>query len=343
MSLKRSIFIAIIACCSGCSQLAYYSQAVKGQWQIVNNRQPIEALIEDTTTPAELRKRLEFVREVRNFASTELGLPDNKTFRYYSDLGRSHVVWNVIATPQFNVQPKTWCFPVAGCVAYKGYFSEEDAALLEQSLIKQGFDTFSYGVGAYSTLGWFTDPVLNTFINYSDLSLVGLIFHELAHQVVYVKNDSAFNEAFATAVEYAGVEKWIEQNLTADQVIDYRQRRDNQTAINNMVLEFRKELAQLYEDKAESPNLAELKLQRFSQLRLRYEEVKKNNKNTPYYDWWFKQELNNAHLTALATYHDLVPGFLKQLKQSTSFKSFYEIVSEIAKRDKKERDHWLKQ
>lgn len=340
MLSRRLILLLLICTLPGCSQLTYYAQAAKGQLQILRNRQGIDKLLEDANLSARLIEQLELVRNIRNFASAELDLPDNSSFRTYSDIERKHVVWNVIATPEFDIEPKTWCFPIAGCVSYKGYFAEADAAALNRDLMKQGYDTFMYGVSAYSTLGWFADPVLSTFVNYNEISLAGLIFHELAHQVVYVKDDSGFNEAFTTAVEYAGIEKWLFKNKDTNAVASYRLRQHKNDAITEMVLEYRNTLSMLYKKDTES-NVSEKKHKLIDEMRNRYTLLKEQGNGTAFYDWWFDHQINNAHFTSIAIYHRLVPGFLEELNEHDTFEQFFKVVTSRAKQSKSERNKWL--
>ena len=203
----------------GCSTTSYLLQAASGEWHVMHARVPIERVIADPHTSAELRARLIQVREARAFASDSLGLPHNKSYRSYADIGRPYVVWNVVATPEFSVTPQHWCFPVAGCVAYRGYFHEDRRrASSPPRLAAEGYDVAIDGVPAYSTLGKFSDPVLSSMLRYDDDEVAATIFHELAHQLLYVKDDSAFNEAFATTVEDAGLERWLEHEGTPGRI-----------------------------------------------------------------------------------------------------------------------------
>ena len=184
-------------------------QAASGEWHVLHERVPIDTVLADPHTPAAVREHLERVRAAREFASQELGLPDNNSYRSYADIGRPYVVWNVVAVPEFSVAPKRWCFPVAGCVAYRGYFHEQSARDFALGLEEQGLDVAVDGVPAYSTLGKFADPVLSSMLRYGDDELAAIVFHELAHQLLYVRDDSEFNEAFATTVETTGLERWL--------------------------------------------------------------------------------------------------------------------------------------
>ena len=334
----------------GCNNLSYYAQATKGQWEMVAKRQSVQTLIDDPGQPEKLVNALTKVAAIRDFASSELALPDNKTFRYYSDLGRPYAVWNVIATPAFSLSPKTWCFPIAGCVAYKGYFSKANAQALNHELVDQSYDTFLYGVSAYSTLGWFSDPILNTFVHYDELSLAGLIFHELAHQVVYVKDDSAFNEAFATALQIEGLKRWVK--ATQDETVfeAYMERRTKNQRITEMVLSFRDKLSRLYQgfesrkaagETLDTQTMQQAKRALFESMKNQYQSMKQEGQGTRYYDWWFELPLNNAHLIAVATYYRLVPEFSRMIAQSKDISAFFHRVEELAKLDKPTRDRSL--
>ena len=334
------LLLSLMLVMGGCSELGYYTQAVKGQMEILGKRDSIADLLADQSTPRETRDRLTLVKQIRDFASNELGLPDNRSYRYYSELGRAYVVWNVLAAPQNEMELKTWCFPVAGCIAYKGYFSNSGALALERKLADQGYDTFLYGVSAYSTLGWFSDPVLDTFIDYPEFALAGTIFHELAHQVVYVKDDSGFNEAFATAVQQAGVEKWILDRHSLSELDNHLASQNHNDSITELVLEYRNQLEQLYANGPES-SLGQRKQEIIEQMKMAYSGIRERGSGTPYYDWWFSLELNNAHFSSIATYHRLVPAFKIALEQAGSLAAFYEIVKEKAKLPSQQRNRWI--
>ncbi|MCY3768541.1 MAG: aminopeptidase [Gammaproteobacteria bacterium] len=340
MSRSRYLLPCLFAMLSACSQIGYYTQAVQGHWEIIAKREKISALVGSDDTPEDLKRKLTRVQDIREFASRVLALPDNRSFTYFTDTGRPYVLWNVVAAPAYHLSPKTWCFPVAGCVAYKGFFSEKDADEFNAGLVEQGLDTFQYGVSAYSTLGWFSDSVLNTHLHYPETSLAGLIFHELAHQVAYAKGDSDFNEAFATAVEVAGLEHWFSRHGTAEQYEAFLEDRKRNERITAMVLGFRARLAQRYENEPESA-LPHSKRALFSEMKSVYEEMKNRGEGTPYYDWWFTLDLNNAHLALLSTYHRHVPALQTALDRSGSFQEFYALIREKSRLPKSERDQWL--
>src|SRR5688572_22417199 len=226
--ISRVLLVLLAAgALSGCGTM-YLVQAARGQMQLMNERRPIPQVVADPDTSETLRAKLMEVGAARDFASEVLGLPENGSYRSYADLGRSYVVWNVVATPEFSVEPKRWCFPVAGCVAYRGYFSEAAAKKFAAKLRSQGYDVVVGGVPAYSTLGRFADPVLNTMLGYGDVDLAAIIFHELSHQVVYIPGDSAFNEAFAVAVEQAGLQRWLAFRGRSGELERYKARADRQ-------------------------------------------------------------------------------------------------------------------
>jgi predicted aminopeptidase len=193
--------VALIALVAGCQSLAYYTQAIGGHLKVLSRARPVPEWLADPSTPPELKQRLETARRIREFASTHLKLPENNSYAAYAELNRSYVVWNVFAAPEFSVEPKNECFPFIGCVSYRGFYSEGDARRHAAKLREAGYDVYVGGVPAYSTLGWSDDPLLSTFIGYSDAQLARLVFHELAHQLVYVRDDTTFNESFAVAVE----------------------------------------------------------------------------------------------------------------------------------------------
>ncbi|MDE2456588.1 MAG: aminopeptidase, partial [Burkholderiales bacterium] len=212
---------------SGCSTAGYYAQALGGHLAVLRKSRPVSEWLADPATPAPLRARLELAERMRDYAVTALGLPDNASYRRYADLGRSAVVWNVVAAPELSLTLETWCFPVMGCVGYRGYYDKAAAEALGAELKAQGWEVEVYGVPAYSTLGWSNwlggDPLLNTFIDWPDGELARLIFHELAHQVVYVKGDSTFNESFAVSVEQEGVKRWLAAHGTDEQRHEHEQ------------------------------------------------------------------------------------------------------------------------
>jgi predicted aminopeptidase len=299
---------------SGCG-VGYLLQAGHGQWQVMRARQPLDKVIASDATDADLKARLEMLREARDFASRELGLPDNGSYRSLSVLKRAYVVWNVVAAPEFSVEPKRWWFPITGSVAYRGYFSEANARRFALGLESEGFDTLVAGVTAYSTLGRFDDPLLDTMLPYSDLDLVGTIFHELAHQLIYVKNDSEFNEAFAMSVEREGVARWLKSRGRSDELLAYRNRQEQQALIIKRFAEGRAQLAALYREPLPEPERRARKQQCLAAITAGVRDLEQRLSVRSGYDAWLDAGLNNAHLASIATYFDCVPGFERLLAQ----------------------------
>ena len=280
-----SALISLTLGLTGCGSLGYYYQATKGQLSLLVKRQPISSLIDDASVSPTLRGQLVLADKVRKYGVQQLGLTGNKTFSQYADIERRYVTWNVVAAPEYSVEPKTWCFPIAGCVAYKGFFKESLAQREAHQLAQSGFDVLVYGVSAYSTLGWFDDPLLNTFIHYDDTDLAALIFHELSHQIVYVQDGSEFNEAFATAVEIELLDRWLNGRGETRKINLIKSRREKQAAITEMVLSYRSRLQQAYvaEDRSER------KMVLFEEMKQEYLRTQDQGLGTPYYDWWFSR------------------------------------------------------
>ncbi len=333
---------AAVAAAAGCSTLSYYGQAIGGHLEVMRHAEPISGRIADPATPPELRLKLERVLAIREFASRELALPDNGSYKSYADIGRPFVVWNVFAAPEFSVDPRQSCFPIAGCVGYRGYYAQASADGFGADLRQQGFDVFVYGVVAYSTLGWFDDPVLSTFVRYPDAELARLVFHELAHQVVYVKGDTTFNESFAVAVEEEGVRRWLAKNATADERGAYAASRARRDEFVRLVLRYRERAAKLYREPLADDAKRAGKAQLFAELGIDYGELKaKQWGGFAGYDRFFAG-VNNAHLASVATYEELVPAFRALLaRENGDLPRFYAAVKELARLGKAERDRQL--
>src|SRR5580698_420199 len=270
----------------GCGTL-YVMQAGSGEWQVMRARKPIDKVLKDPNTPQELRDTLTEVNAAREFASRELGLPDNRSYRTYADVHRPYVVWNVVAAPEFSVHPKQWCFPIAGCVAYRGYFVEKRARSFASGLAKKGFDVTLDGVPAYSTLGKFADPVLSTMLPYGPDELAAIIFHELAHQLLYVKNDTQFNEAFATTVENAGLQRWLTLNGHADRIQRFHKDSTREREYIALFDRTRTQLVRLY---ASGLPVVEMRAQKTAALAkladdIRSLEKQQGLKSTVYDEW----------------------------------------------------------
>jgi predicted aminopeptidase len=327
---RAALIVLAVTLLPACGTM-YLAQAARGQWQVMNAREPIDAVLAREGTPEALRARLVEVKAARAFASRELGLPDNGSYRTYADLKRPYVVWNVVATPEFSVEPQRWCFPIAGCVAYRGYFSQSRAESFANALRRRGMDVIVGGVPAYSTLGRLSDPVLNTMLGYGDTELAAIIFHELSHQVVYVAGDSEFNEAFATTVEQAGVERWLKLRGREEEYRRYKARHQRQQRFITLFARTRQRLAELYARKMPAETMREHKRAIFSQLESDIGALEAELGVTSGYSAWIKQGLNNAHLASVATYYDCVPGFERLLERHNGdLQDFYAAVRELA-------------
>lgn len=296
--MRHVVVLLSTTCLSGC----YYVQAARGQLEVINKREPIDEVIAAPDTPADIAARLELVREARQFAVDELLLPDNDSYLSYADLGRDYVVWNVFAAPEFSLEPKSWCFPIAGCVNYRGYFAEASANDKAEDLREQGYDVVVGGVPAYSTLGRFDDPVLNTMMHWSDADLVATIFHELAHQRLYVKDDTTFNESFASAVAEIGLERWLTARAEHDAFDAWAARRDDRRRVIALIDEARADLEALYASSMSPHEMRRGKQVRFERLASELPEE-------------FKGDLNNARLASLALYESRLPEFLALLDE----------------------------
>jgi predicted aminopeptidase len=311
-SFRTALVIGICLGLAGCGTL-YVAQAAKGQLQILTARKPITRVLANPNLDPDLRQRLQAVRTAREFAWRELGLPNNKSYTSYADLKRDFVVWSVVATPEFSVEPREWCFPIVGCVAYRGYFRQASAEAFAERLRAEGFDTIVGGVPAYSTLGKFNDPILNTMMIYGDDELASIMFHELSHQLVYIADDSSFNEAFAVTVEQEGLARWLKFRGRETDLSKYLKRRERQSEGVALVAKFRKELTMLYGTPLSPDLMRARKAEVFARLvkELRALDARFGTQSG------LAAELdgrpNNARLASLATYYECVPGFEKLL------------------------------
>jgi predicted aminopeptidase len=330
--VRALLLAAACTLLSGCGTL-YLMQAASGQWQVLRQRVPIDRLLADARTPPALRAHLQEVRAAREFASRELGLPDNSSYRSYADIGRPYVVWNVVAAPEFSVSPKRWCFPVAGCVAYRGYFREQRAREFAAALAVRGFDVSVDGVPAYSTLGKFADPVLSSMLRYGDDELAATIFHELAHQLLYVRDDSEFNEAFATTVEAAGLERWLTHQGASERLQQFRERQAHTAAFVSLLAQSRARLALLYASGVAREPMRAGKAQIFIALAADIRALElREGVSSPLYEEWIAAGLNNARLASVSTYFGCVPGFTRLLTQAgNDLTRFYAAARELAR------------
>jgi predicted aminopeptidase len=331
---------ALAAAMSGCAA-PYYWQAIGGQIELLRKREPIEEVIADPATDPKLKDTLARVETMRRFAVDELLLPENDSYTTYVALDRPYVVWNVVAAEEFSVDPKRWCFPFAGCVAYRGYFDKEAAERFAEKLAEDGFDTSSGGSTAYSTLGYFDDPVLSTMVAGGDQYVASLLFHELAHQRLYVKSDSEFSESFAMVVEEVGTERWLTQNATPADLERYRIRRQRREQFAELIAAQQARLRAVYASGAPPEQLRADKQRAFETLRSEYEALKASWQGNADYDAWFAQPLNNATLASVATYTRWLPALRARLDE-VGLEAFYADAAAIAKLDAAAREEQLR-
>jgi len=346
-SAARRIAVACAAACllAGCSDFEFYWQGIAGQTDLLARAKPISEVIA-STPDATLKRRLLRAQEIRLFASRELGLPDNRSYTSYADLERPYAVWNVFATPELSLTPRQWCFPVAGCVAYRGYFAEADARAEAARLKAAGDDVHLSGIPAYSTLGYFDDPVLSTFLRYREVEFARLIFHELAHQVVYVKDDTSFNESFAVSVEEAGIARWLAAQAgrrgtaeAAELATDAERGHELRVAFRALIEATRDRLAALYASNASDEEKRAGKAAAFAAMRADYEALKGASSGSLAFERWFAAGANNAGIASVSLYADRVPQFAALLAaEDGDLRRFYVRVKALAALLKAERE-----
>jgi predicted aminopeptidase len=331
---------ALAATTTGCSA-PYYWQAIGGQLELLRKREPIEEVIADESADPQLKATLARIETMRRFAVDELLLPSNDSYTSYVALDRPYVVWNVVATPEFSVDPERWCFPFAGCVAYRGYFDKASADRFAAKLAADGFDVHGGGSTAYSTLGYFDDPVLSTMVAGGEPYVASLLFHELAHQQLYIKGDSEFSEAFAMVVEEVGTERWLTSHGTPADLERYRARRERREQFGELIATQQARLRALYASGAPPEELRAGKERAFATLRTEYEALRTAWAGNTDYDAWFAQPLNNATLASVATYTRWLPALRARLER-VGLEAFYADAAAIAELDAAEREQRLR-
>ncbi len=345
------VLLLLTALLSGCADTAYYWQSVSGHARLMGAAQPIAQWLDGAQTPPDLRARLLLAQSMRRFSVTQLHLPDNASYQRFADLQRPYAVWNVVAAPEFSLTLKTWCVPVAGCVGYRGFFDPAQAQALATDLRVEGLETSVYGVPAYSTLGWMNwvggDPLLNTFIKHTEGQLAGLMFHELAHQVLYVQDDTTFNESFATAVERLGAQAWLAAHGNEQARQSYAELEARRQQFRALTRRTRERLQQVYMTKAVTDQdrqaLSALKSKAMQAFRDAYAELKLQWGGYDGYDAWVARA-NNAALGAVGAYDDLVPGFeVLFVRSGRDWPRFYDAVRELAALDAPKRREFLQQ
>ncbi len=329
IDLPRRFAVPLLALLGGCSTVDYYAHLGQGQWHLLQARQPVERLLSDPATDPDLARRLSLSQQARDFASARLHLPENRSYRLYADLGRPFVVWNVFATEEFSLDPELHCFPIAGCVAYRGYYQQGRARGAAALLRQQGLDTYIGGVEAYSTLGWFDDPLLNTMLRWSDERFIAVIFHELAHQQYYLPGDTAFNESFATFVEREGLRQWHAARGETPPASDDRQRQQ----FIELVLASRERLQQLYASNLPAAAMRAAKQAEFERLRRDYRALRQREwGGQGRYDAWIESPLNNAKLLPFGLYDQWVQAFARLFeREGRGWPAFYAAVAALGR------------
>lgn len=337
--LKSMAAAVLLAGLTGCTGISYYAQSVGGHLGMISARQKIDRLIADPTEPADLRAQLEQARDIRRYATDKLALPDNNSYRFYVDTHRDYVTYAVFAAPEFSLGARTWCFPIYGCVPYRGYFSRDAAVKFAEATRDEGLDVYLSGVTAYSTLGLFSDPLLNTMLGQDESYIAGLVFHELAHQRVYVRGDTAFNEAFAVTVETTGVKKWLTETSGPAALARYEAGQRREADFRTLIDQARKDLAAVYDGAGSVDEKRAAKAAVIERLRARYRRLR-DGRWGGYggYDRWFETPINNAKLAASGFYNDLVPSFTRLFEMcSGDYPRFYAAVGRLGAMDSDKR------
>lgn len=342
-TLLLALPIVVILFIQGCSSLSYYQQAIAGQYKILSNRVDIEYLITDENTADDLKQKLELVRHIRAFSATEMQMNVGKSYSQYSDTKRDYVVWNITAAPELSLTPHQWCYPIIGCQSYRGYFKQMTAESEARQLQQQGFDTWVGGVTAYSTLGWFDDPVLNTFVYRDDSDLAALLIHELSHQVLYIKGDTAFNESFATAVEIEGLHRWLVSINQEPLMRRHQLRIEEKKLFISTVSTSIERLKAVYESALSDETKRAQKHQIIEGMKEEYEQNVLDGHLSGYFTRWF-DKVNNAKLITVSNYYRYVPAFTAMIAESKGDMSqFYEAAKKLGELDKESRDKLLQQ
>ncbi|MGL4316024.1 MAG: aminopeptidase [Pseudomonas sp.] len=337
-ALRRSVPLLLGLLLSGCASLDYYAQLGRGQLALLQARESVSQVLADPQRDPVLQRRLALAQQARDFASARLALPDNRSYRLYADLGRPYVVWNVFATPELSLVPLSHCFPIAGCVAYRGFYAQGRARGAAALLREEGLDTYVAGIEAYSTLGWFADPILNTMLRWDDQRLAATLFHELAHQRLYVADDTAFNESFASFVEQQGLREW--QASRGLPVQDGGRQRQQFTAL---VLASRARLEALYISPVSDAQKRAGKAAEFARLRSEYRQRRDREwAGDKRYDAWIEAPLNNARLLPFGLYDQWVAAFAALFRQvDGAWPAFYARAAELGELPQAQREQAL--
>lgn len=344
---QRTILVAVLitillTTVEGCTTLSFYTQAIVGQTSLLWQRKDIKLIIDDPATDEHTREKLELVVRVLAYAEHELSLPVDDAYSTYVATGNPYIVWNVFAAPEFSLEMELSCYPIVGCVSYQGYFKEEGAQRFASGLRDQGRDVFVGGVAAYSTLGWFSDPVLDTFLVRSDINIARLLFHELAHRVVFVPGDTQFNESFATAIEESSLQRWLADRQKQVEFEDYLDSKKRRSQVLMLINTTRSKLAVNYASGENDDRRRVKKQQLIDQMRVEYKLLKQSWEGEQDFQYWMESDVNNAKLGTIADYNAWVPAFQQILMENgNSLELFFAAVELLAAMDKQERDEYL--
>jgi predicted aminopeptidase len=336
------LLLSVLFLGSACDTIGYYTQAVGGHLSLLSGRKPIDTVIEDEGASPELKQRLNDVKSIRYFAYEHLKIDVGGSYSKYVELDRPYVAWTVFAAPEFSLELKEWCFPIVGCMKYIGYFSKDAAEKHGEKLRKEGYDVLVTGAIAYSTLGWFDDPIVSSFIDRSRPKLGFLLFHELGHQVVYLKGDTEFNESFANTVAIEGTRRWLTYLNDGQALADFETAFERQKEFVELIEKYRKELKALYEQDLIPETMDFEKKAVYRKMTEDYQAMKKEWGGYSGYDDFFEDQFNNAKLGSVSAYFDLVPAFRKLLKQNGGdMEAFYEACRRLGEKSKSERHAYL--
>ena len=333
-----------LMCLGGCESIGYYWQASSGHLALLGRRQPIETVLQDPALDEQQRTRLQQVLAIRRYAEAELALPVGNNYRHLVQLDSDYVSWNVMAAGTLSLEPLQWCFPVAGCVRYRGYFKREQAQAFAERLARENYDVYLGPVAAYSTLGWFDDPLYSSLLNYHEVRLAGLLFHELAHQVVYVKDDTSFNESFASAVETLAVAQWLGDTGRSDESQAWASHKRWVGVFVAWLARQRGMLQQIYQSDASDAEKLAQKQAVFDAMVREYPELRRRHNGDNSYDRWMQGPLNNARLLSIASYNDWLAAFeTLYRRQGCDWPNFYRAASELAAQPVEHRSRLLQQ
>lgn len=326
----------------GCESAKYYTQAIHGQLKILHARESIDSVLADVSIDEEVKSKLNLISDAKQFANVTLSLPTEDLYTSFVQLDSPYVVWNVFAALPFSISPKTWCYPVIGCLSYRGYFAEEDAIHYAAKLKRKGYEVFVGGISAYSTLGWFNDPILSSFLYRNDEQLAGLLFHELSHQLLYFDGDTTFNESFATTVELEGIKRYLNKPEQQTRYNNYLLTQHHRQQFITLMIDYRYKLNTLYQSTKSEAQMIAGKEQLFNELKTDYHAMSEHWPSSNNYTHWLNNQLNNAKLNTLATYHTLVKPLQQLLHQHRNdLPAFYNACLAMKEWDKQRRHDYL--